>query len=572
MIIGGLEEIRIDEAANEMYVADNYLGGRVLVFALDTFAFKRGWGAKGMPLSEISTNDADRRYTPGGPRPKNFAGHLTLNFSNDGLVYAADRNSNRIDVTDKQGKFIKEFTIAEMTGEGGATGGVAFSPDREQKQLWISDLTNNTIWFLNRADGKILGRMGSMGENGGQFFGLHMIAVDSRGYIYTGEVFNGERVQRFVPENTRINPVDIEAVSKVTPIGDPWSAPPAANMPRFRLDPDWPKALPNKWKMGGVTGLAVDKDDNVWVHNRPNDTLDIEGHFGLNPPTADCCVRPPSMIHIDKNGTVLGSFDVPQGHGMDVDSQGFIYLGNTVQGEGNTVRKYDPKTGQLVKAVARVPPVPAGTTAPAISPTVPMIAGQVEEIRLDEPNREMYVADSFNGGRVMVFDMDTFAFKRGWGAYGHKLNEISTAEADRALSPGGAMPKEFRGHLTLNFSNDGLVYALDRPANRIHVTDKQGNFKAEFAVATATRAGGSTGGIGFSTDRAQQFLYVSDLTNNTIWFLNRADGRLLGRMGSMGDQGGQFYGLHMIAVDTRGNIYTGEVQNGERVQRFVPVN
>ncbi len=135
MIVGGIEEVRIDEPANEVYVADNYLGGRVMVFALDTFAFKRGWGARGTPLNQISVDDKDRDYTPGGPMPKNFAGHLTLNFSNDGLVYAADRNANRIDVTDKQGKYIKEFTIAEMTGNGGSTGGVAFSPDKEQKQL-----------------------------------------------------------------------------------------------------------------------------------------------------------------------------------------------------------------------------------------------------------------------------------------------------------------------------------------------------------------------------------------------------------------------------------------------------
>src|SRR3990170_7835018 len=79
--------------------------------------------------------------------------------------------------------------------------------------------------------------------------------------------------------------------------------------PRYIFDPTWPKPLPNKWKMGGVTGLAVDKDDNVWVLNRPNDTLDIEGHAGLNPPTADCCRRPPALIHIDTNGTVIGSFD-----------------------------------------------------------------------------------------------------------------------------------------------------------------------------------------------------------------------------------------------------------------------
>src|SRR6266403_291773 len=119
--------------------------------------------------------------------------------------------------------------------------------------------------------------------------------------------------------------------------------------PKFKYDPDWPKPLPNKWKMGGVTGLAVDKDDNVWVYDRPNDMTDIELEAELTPPVADCCVRSPSMIHIDKNGTVIGSFDAPQGHGMDVDSKGFVYLGQ------DTVRKYDPKTGKLVGEVPRAP-------------------------------------------------------------------------------------------------------------------------------------------------------------------------------------------------------------------------
>jgi DNA-binding beta-propeller fold protein YncE len=331
--------------------------------------------------------------------------------------------------------------------------------------------------------------------------------------------------------------------------------------------------------MGGVTGLAVDKDDNVWVHDRPNDTLDIEGHFGLNPPTADCCVRPPSMIHIDKNGNVIGSFDAPQGHGMDVDSAGFIYLGNAVDGV-NTVHKYDSKTGQLVKSVPHAPENQPGGNDPAAQaafrakypPTTPMIVGGLEEIRLDEGARELYAADNYLGGRVMVFDMDTFAFKRGWGAYGHPLAQMTTDAADRAYTPGGPMPKEFRGHLTFNFSNDGKVYAADRNANRIDVTDKQGKYLGqEIIIAPMTGAGGSTGGVGMSADKGQKYLYISDLTNNTIWFLNRADGKILGRLGSMGDMGGQFYGLHMIAVDSRNNIYTGEVQNGERVQRFVPV-
>ena len=382
--------------------------------------------------------------------------------------------------------------------------------------------------------------------------------------------------------------------------------------PRYKFDPDWPKPLPNKWKMGGVTGLAVDKDDNVWVLNRPNDLRDLELHAELNPPTADCCARPPSMIHIDKNGNVIGSFDAPQGHGMDVDSQGFVYIGQ------DTVRKYDPKTGKVVGEVPRAPesqggggggegrgaaarvqgrggPGPTGTfpqggggrgrgdaAAAAATqaafrakypPTSPMIVGQIEEIRLDEPAGEMYVADSYLGGRVMVFDLKTLAFKRGWGAYGKPLAEISVNDADHRYTPNGAMPKDFSGHLTLNFSNDGLVYAADRNANRIHVTTKDGKYTGkEFILAPSTGEGGSTGGVGFSPDRAQRTLFISDLTNNHIWFLNRADGKVLGQMGSMGENGGQWFGLHMIAVDSKGNIYTGEVFNGERVQRFVPAN
>ncbi len=199
MIVGNIEEVRIDDKDHELYCTDSYLGGRIMVFDLDTLAFKRGWGAYGHKLSEMSTDSKDRAYTPGGPEPKEFRNHLTLNISNDGLVYAADRGANRIQVFTKDGTFLKEFTLATSTGAGGSAGGVMFSPDKEQRLLYISDLTNNHLWFLNRAAGRVLGQMGQMGQNGGEFFGLHMEAVDSKGIVYTGEVFAGERVQRFLP-------------------------------------------------------------------------------------------------------------------------------------------------------------------------------------------------------------------------------------------------------------------------------------------------------------------------------------------------------------------------------------
>ena len=276
------------------------------------------------------------------------------------------------------------------------------------------------------------------------------------------------------------------------------------------------------------------------------------------------------MIHIDKNGNVIGSFDAPQGHGMAVDDEGFVYLGQ------DTVRKYDPGTGQIVAEVAKTPEkepdeeAAIATFREMYPPETPMIVGGLEEIRIVEEDDEMYVADNYLGGRVLVFDLDTFEFKRGWGAYGKALSQISTDDADHEYTANGPMPQDFAGHLTLNVSNDGLVYAADRNANRIHVTTKDGEFLNEIVLAPGTGVGGSTGGIAFSADPEQRYLVVSSLTNNKIWLLNREDGSIAAEWGHMGENGGQFFGLHMIAVDSGGNIYTGEVFAGERVQRFVP--
>ena len=322
------------------------------------------------------------------------------------------------------------------------------------------------------------------------------------------------------------------------------------------------------------------------------------------------------MIHLGKDGSVLGSFDAPQGHGMDVDDRGFAYLGQ------DTVRKYDTRTGKLVGEIARIPErvgggpnqpasiaprVPGGAArrrsrgsccrrpgrsaarrraaeAKAMAafyakypPSTPMVVGTIEEIRVDEAHNDIYVADNYLGGRVLVFDLTTLAFKRGWGAYGQKLADISLNPADHEWV-GSTPPKEFQSHLTVNVSRDGFVYAADRMADRVHVTTREGKFVKEFVFSPpGTKRGetgsrGVAGGVTFSADKEQKYLYVSDMKNNTIWFVNRADGTIVGRYGSMGDNGGQFFGLELAATDSRGNIYTGEVFSGERVQRLVPAD
>jgi hypothetical protein len=336
----------------------------------------------------------------------------------------------------------------------------------------------------------------------------------------------------------------------------------ASGQPVYRFDPDWPKVpLPNQWWMQGVTGLYVDHDDNIWVLNRPNNLDDTENYATLDPPTAQCCVAPPAIIVFDRDGNVIRSWETAQGHGMTVDTEGSVWIGQ------ETVRKYTGD-GELIAEIGRIPEprAPEGKYPPETQ----LIVGGLEEIRVDETAREVYVVDNYLNGRVLVYDMDTLAFKRGWGAYGKPLSEISM-DTSVAYDPASPAGQDFFGHVTLDLSNDGLVYVADRRGNRIQVLTQQGGFRTEFFLATNTLERGSAGGVAFSSDPEQRYLLIPDIQNNTIHILNREDGVEVGRVGSPGNNGGQFHGLHMLDVDSQGNLYTGEVQAGERVQRFLLV-
>ena len=189
---------------------------------------------------------------------------------------------------------------------------------------------------------------------------------------------------------------------------------------------------------------------------------------------------------------------------------------------------------------------------------------------LDEPAREVYFGDDYLGGRILVFDMDTLKFKRGWGAYGKSLSEISTAEREPLVDPDKTVNHpnpDFVSHLSIAVSKDGIVYAADRRADRIQTFTKQGKFLKEYLIAPETLDRGSTSEMAFSPD--QRFLYVGDIMNNVVWELNRADMKVLGSFGFAGHNAGGFHWLHVIATDSKGNIYTGEVDTGRRIQKFV---
>jgi hypothetical protein len=371
----------------------------------------------------------------------------------------------------------------------------------------------------------------------------------------------------------------------------------AQKTPRYQVDASWPRLpLPNKWTFGGVTGMTVDAEDTIWVANRP-DVDSTENYATFDPPRASCCVRSQSIMAFDTKGNLLHAWSDPnvtgEQHMLLVDRKGQVWVGS------DTFRIYT-KDGALIATMPRAPrPTPAAraggdspdgtaggrgrggrgqgggrlrTQETSFPPDTELIVGAIEGADFDESAREVYLTDSYLGGRILVFDMDTLKFKRGWGAYGKPLAEISTEPRPPLTDPTrtvSAPNKDFVSHITIAVSRDGTVYAADRRADRIQTFTRQGKFLKEYFIAPETLDRGSAGGMAFSADPGQRFLFVSDIMNNVVWELNRADMKTLGSFGYSGHNAGGFHWLYMVATDSKGNIYTGEVDTGRRIQKFV---
>jgi DNA-binding beta-propeller fold protein YncE len=189
--VGRAADMVVDPATNELYVADGYFNHRVIVFDADTGAFKRMWGAYGKPPT-----DEKITYDP-NVLPQQFANPVHgIRITNDGRVVVSDRANNRIQIFQKDGKFLKEFPVLRDSTAPGVTGSTVFWPDKGQTWWFTSDDPNGEIHILRASDGQVVGSFGRVGRGPGEFENLHNIAIDSKGNIYTAEV-QGQRVQRF---------------------------------------------------------------------------------------------------------------------------------------------------------------------------------------------------------------------------------------------------------------------------------------------------------------------------------------------------------------------------------------
>jgi len=335
--------------------------------------------------------------------------------------------------------------------------------------------------------------------------------------------------------------------------------------PMFEVDPLWPKPLPKQWLLGMAIGVWVDEQDHVWIIHRSSATLnDNEKGAELNPPRAECCRGAPPVLRFDPAGNLVSAWGGPgegyewpmSNHGIMVDHKGNVWIGGNGKADAHVLKF--TKEGKFLMQVGNLGKNAGSNNLENF--------GRVAKIWVDPKANEAYIADGYQNKRVAVLDADTGKMKRYWGAYGNKPDDANLGPYD----PAAPLAQQFRNPVhCADLSNDGLLYVCDRANNRLQVFKPDGTFVKEQVYAKNTRGSGAVWDVAFSRDPQQRFIFLADGQNAKVRVILRATLEELTAFGDGGRQPGQFFGVHSVAVDSKGNLYTTETYEGKRLQKFV---
>lgn len=347
------------------------------------------------------------------------------------------------------------------------------------------------------------------------------------------------------------------ANAKVAP-----GSPTADQLPIYVVDPTWPPTLPNDWILGDIRGLFADDDDHLWVIHMPSSLTPQEIGAAVTPPIADCCIPAPPVLELDPEGKVLQAWGGPgpgytwfnQEHGIYIDHNGFVWMGTS---NGMHVMKFT-KDGKHLLTIGE-PGINKGSNDPNH-------LGGPANFYVEPKTNELFIADGYINKRVVVYDAATGKYKRHWGAYGKVPDDTEKYTYPVKVE---TPPQRYSTLHGLVGTKDGLIYVSDRRGNRIQVFRQNGEFLMEKFVRPQTGGSGSGFSLQVSRDPEQSLLYLMDGTNMRVWLLRRKDLQVLDRFGKPGRQAGEFIRAHMIAIDSKNRMYTGEAGNGRRIQRWI---
>ena len=433
--------------------------------------------------------------------------------------------------------------------------------------------------------------------------------MDAKRYVYLGAVAAG---------------VAAAGIAILSPVSDLGATPDKHGglvAPTFKVDPFWPRPLPDNWVTGEVGGTCIDSRDHVFIVTRGFQTGGLaspEGVGGADSNTGTLggafkSRASPPVVEFDREGNVVmnnawttnaaafaalmpaGSVGpagnsvagqnavLPNGiHGCYVDSQDNVWIAGN--GDG-VVQKWSHDGSALLLQIGTKFLCDDGVNGPGVpctgagggnlmrTGTSHTLLSLPADIAVDPANGDIYIADGYGNHRVVVFDRN-----------GHYLRQMGSV---------GAGPGQFTagdgGHPhCVVLPNNGLVYACDRGQDRINVYTRgsgttAGTFVRDIPIVPGTAAIGTAGSawdVDFSPDSRQKFMYESDGGNEIMWIMDHAKAltgvspagapnpAIIAGFGRPGHMAGDFTFLHMMAIDSRGNLYAGETVGGRRIQKF----
>jgi hypothetical protein len=340
------------------------------------------------------------------------------------------------------------------------------------------------------------------------------------------------------------------------------SQPPRA-VPTFAVEASWPK-VPPQWKLGDASSIAIDAQDNVYVLHRPR-TLKPE----------DAAKAAPPVMVFDSAGNFVKSwggpgpgFDWPEReHGIHIDHKGFAWIGgNNCPASGLAGLKPVADDALLKFTLDGKFVLQIGKSNQSKGDTDTANVHRAADAWVLPRTNDLFVADGYGNHRVAVIDMLSGRIKRYWGAYGNVPSDTNYGP----YNPDVPLIPQFRNPVhCAEPSKDGLVYVCDRPNDRIQVFQKTGKFVKEKIIKPQTKGDGSVWDIAFSRDPAQKYIFLADGKNEKVYIMDRQSLEILSEFGDGGRQPGQWFAVHSIATDSKGNIFTTETYEGKRIQKFV---
>jgi len=379
----------------------------------------------------------------------------------------------------------------------------------------------------------------------------------------------------------------VAAVANQRASGQRAAAGAVGSVPLFEVDAAWPK-LPNNWVMGLVSSVAVDSRDHVWILHRPRIVAADKRKSAA-----------PAVLEFDAAGKFVQAWGGPADgvewpdaeHGIYVDDKDGIWIGGSSRKnagvcEGGPCTRNDDMLTKFTAQGKFVMQI--GHRDQSTGPKDTKNVHAATDVFVYRKTNELFVSDGYQGPgpqgncRVVVFDATTGAFKRFFGAFANTpLCDNVDAEGEGggvargrrgaapALDTQGPGPAQFGTVHGIELSNDGLVYVADRGNRRIQVFDLNGKYLNQVFINRSGPNAQSAAGLAFSPDPEQKFMYVADYGNSHIVVVDRKKLTVLYQFGARSARPGDFQGIHNIAVDSKGNLYTAEVAPGARAQRFV---